>query len=153
MFSDNSSSQFASIRSSLSSIYRNYDFHLGVIKITEICIILSLICTTLVLTSSLYEIDEGFNKTGYIHLLDKLGFPWNDTHCIQSFELPDKELYVRMCRYQASVILDIIKFHIGQATSFGLYLNFNQWNYLERLQNAIDKSIDNALNVTLHKRY
>ncbi|XP_052078951.1 uncharacterized protein LOC127717247 [Mytilus californianus] len=53
--------------------------------------------------------------------------------------------------YQESVILDIRRFNRGQATSIGLYLNLNQWNYLERLQNAIDKSIDNALNVTLHK--
>lgn len=151
MLSDNSSSQYASIRSSLSSIYRNYDFHLGIIKITGICIMLSLICTTLVLTSSLYKIDKGYNKTECIQLLDKSDFPWNDTHCIQLFELPDNELYVRVCRYQESVILDIRRFHRGQATSIGLYLNLNQWNYLERLQNAIDKSIDNALNVTLHK--
>lgn len=51
-------SRFASIRSSLSSIYRNYDFHLDLIKMIGTVVLLSLLSASLVLTNSVYEMEK-----------------------------------------------------------------------------------------------
>ena len=47
----------SSIRSSLSSLYKNYDFHLDILKITGVIVLLSIMGATLAITSNLYEVD------------------------------------------------------------------------------------------------
>lgn len=71
----------------------------------------------------------------------------NDTLCdyMKPFQLPG-EYYVTVCLYQKAVRIEFRKFIIGKPTIQGLYLNLNKWNYLKRLQNYIDVSIESALN-------
>ena len=141
--------RFASIRSSLSSIYQNYDFHFDIIKMTGIIVLLSLLSTTLVMTNSVYKMEKAkkHNKSDCIHsftpevTFDSQG-QWNETLCdyMKQFPLPE-DYYVTVCLYQKTVRIDFRKFINGKPTILGFYLKLNQWNYLKRLQKYIDLSI------------
>lgn len=150
MLPEGSLSRFASIRSSLSSIYRNYDFHFDLIKMTGLVVLLSLISATLVMTNSVYQMEKVYNKSSDCNeLLTKLTYDSNDqgnnTLCdyLKDFKLPE-EYYVTVCRYQQVTNIDFRKFINGKPTIQGLYLNLRQWNYLKRLYKYIDMAIENA---------
>ena len=137
--------RFASIRSSLSSIYQNYDFHFDIIKMVGIVVILSLLSTTLVMTNSVYDMERKHNSSDCIRITGQTydsNEQWNSTLCgyIKQFRLPE-EYYVTVCLYQKTVRIDFRKFINGKPTIQGFYLNVNQWNYLKRLQKYIDLSI------------
>lgn len=136
-------SRFASIRSSLSSIYRNYDFHLGLIKVIGLAILLSLLSATLALTSSMYQMENAHNSSDCIRLSGQTfgSYELNDSTCLKQFELPDNELFVSVCIHQQSTIIDFRQFAHGKPTKHGLYLTLNQWKYLKRLHTYIDNSI------------
>ena len=99
MFSEGhtpSLSRFTSIRSSLSSIYRNYDFHFDLINMTGLVVLLSLISATLVLTTSVYEMEKVYNRSDCMQFSTDLNYPWNDTNCIKEFEF-SKMNYICGC--------------------------------------------------------
>ena len=79
-------SSFTSIRSSLSSIYRNYDFHLNLVKMTGIVVFHSIISATLILTNSVYEMEKVYNRSDCIQLTSPIQTfqsdeQWNKTVC------------------------------------------------------------------------
>lgn len=138
-------SRFASIRSSLSSIYQNYDFHFDIIKMTGIIVLLSLLSATLVMTNSVYEMERKHNGSHCIRLPGQTydsNEQWNSTLCdyMKQFPLPE-EYFITVCLYQKTVRIDFRKFINGKPTILGFYLKLNQWNYLKRLQKYIDLSI------------
>ena len=55
----------SSIRSSLCSLYKNYDFHLDILKITGVIVLLSIMSVTLAITSNLYKVDTTKNVRLY----------------------------------------------------------------------------------------
>ena len=137
--------RFASIRSSLSSIYQNYDFHFDIIKMTGIIVLLSLLSATLVMTNSVYEMERKHNGSDCIRLPGQTydsNEQWNSTLCdyMKQFPLPE-EYFITVCLYQKTVRIDFRKFINGKPTILGFYLKLNQWNYLKRLQKYIDLSI------------
>ena len=129
--------RFESIRSSLSSIYQNYDFHINVIKMVGIVVLLSLLSATLVITNSVYEMERQHNSSDCIRLPRQTydsNEQLNSTLCgyIRRFRLPE-EYFVTVCLCQKTVRIDFRKFINGKPTIQGFFLNLNQWNYLKRL--------------------
>ena len=123
-------SRFASIRSSLSSIYQNYDFHFDIIKMTCIMVLLSLLSATLVMTSSVYEMERKHNGSDCIRLPGQtydFNEQWNNTLCdyMKQFPLP-REYYFTVCLYQKTVRIDFRKCINGRPTIQGFYLKLNQ---------------------------
>lgn len=141
--------RLASVRSGLSSIYRNYDFHLSLVKMTGSVVLLSLLSASLVLTNYMYQIEKANvrNRSECItsQAPEDTQTQSNNTLCsyLKPFQLPG-EYFVTVCLYQKIVRLDFRKFLNGKPTIQGLYLDVNQWNYLKRLQNHIDTSIEFA---------
>jgi len=136
-----------SIRSSLSSLYKNYDVHLDILKITGVIVLLSIMSATLAITSNLYKVDTTKNVTDCIRLTAQMeDQQFNTTLCryIKQYPLPEN-YFVTICSYQGEIRIDFRKFINNYPTIQGVYLNTRQWNYLKRLSSRIDEAIDKAL--------
>lgn len=128
----------ASLRSSVSSIYRNYDFHFDVLKLTGVVVLLSVMAATLGLVSNIrpcqYETD--------CKRLEATEVPMNNSLCTyaKQFDLPN-DYVVTVCTYQERVRIDVRKFVGNQPTILGYFLQTNEWNQLKRLTPSIDEAI------------
>jgi hypothetical protein len=118
-------SRFASSRSSLSSIYPNYNFHFDIIKMTGILVLLSLLSATLVMTNSVYEMERKHKVLIASDCLDRHTIlmnngtapcvtTWNNFHFQRNIWL--------VCLYQKTVRIDFRKFINGNPTIQGFYL-------------------------------
>ena len=135
-----------SIRSSLSSLYKNYDFHLDILKITGVIVLLSIMSVTLAITSNLYKVDTIKNVTDCIRLTAQTeDQQFNTTLCryIKQYPLPEN-YFVTICSYQGEIRIDFLNFINNYPTIQGLYLNTRQWNYLKILTPHIEKCITHA---------
>ncbi|CAC5368666.1 unnamed protein product [Mytilus coruscus] len=96
--------RLASVRSGLSSIYRNYDFHLSLVKMTGSVVLLSLLSASLVLTNSMYQIEKANvrNRSECItsQAPEDTQTQSNNTLCsyLKPFQLPG-EYFVTVCLY------------------------------------------------------
>ena len=134
-----------SIRSSLSSLYKNYDFHLDILKLTGVVVLLSIMSATLAITSNLH-VCKGENTTDCIKLTTQpVDLQFNSTLCsyMKQYQLPGG-YYTTVCSYQGYIRIDVRKFINDRPTIQGFFVNTRQWNYLKRLKNSIDKSISEA---------
>ncbi|CAG2236254.1 unnamed protein product [Mytilus edulis] len=139
------------LRSSLSSLYANYDFHLDMVKVMGVIVLLSVTSATLAVTNNLHVCKsyKSHNATDCIrlthHPVDSLR-QYNSSICdfFQQFDLP-QDYKATVCRYQREVRIDFRQFISGHPTIKGLYFNTRQWQYLKRLIPHIDKSITKAL--------
>ncbi len=131
----------ASLRSSASSLYRNYDFHLNVLKLTGVVVLLALMTATLALITNpcTYSSDCIELKTSEV--------PMNTSLCsyAKQFPLP-KDYIVTVCTYQERVRIDVRRFIGDRATILGYFLNTEQWNHLKQLIPKIDQAIREATN-------
>ena len=64
----------SSVRSSISSWYRNYDIHFDILKLMGVLVVLLIMSATLTMTSNLYTSENSQNITDCIRLLT------TDTH-------------------------------------------------------------------------
>lgn len=127
-----------SVRSSVSSLYRNYDFHLDVLKLTGVVVLLSIMAATLGLVVHWIPCQC---ETDCIKL--KTTRPLlNDSACtyVKQFDLPEYYV-VTVCTYEERVRVDVRKFIGGQPTILGYFLSTEQWNHLKRLTSRIDSAI------------
>ncbi|CAC5357664.1 unnamed protein product [Mytilus coruscus] len=139
------------LRSSLSSLYANYDFHLDMVKVMGVIVLLSVASATLAITNNLHvcESSKSQNATDCIrlthHPVDSIR-QYNSSICdfFQQFELP-QDYKAAVCRYQREVRIYFRQFISGHPTIKGLYFNTRQWRYLKRLIPHIDSSIAKAL--------
>lgn len=141
---DDMSHTVPSLRSSFGSLYKNYDFHLNVLKMTGIVVLLSIMSATLAITSNLHVCK---NETDCIRLVTA-SKPFNNTLCsyLKRYPLPD-DYFVTVCAYHGDVRIDVRKFIHDQPTALGYFLNTRQWMYLKRLVPHIDKYISEARTV------
>ncbi|CAC5378379.1 unnamed protein product [Mytilus coruscus] len=94
------------LRSSLSSLYANYDFHLDMVKVMGVIVLLSVTSVTLAITNNLHvcESNKTQNATDCIrltsHPVDTIK-QYNSSICdyIQQFELP-QDYKATVCLYQ-----------------------------------------------------
>lgn len=137
----------ASLRSSVSSLYRNYDFHLDVMKLTGVVILLSLMTATL---SLVIHMDGG--RTDPVELT-KGKVILNASLCTyaEQFPLP-QNFFVTVCTYQAEIRIDVRKFIGDTPTILGYFVNEKQWNHLKKLVPSIDQAVVNA-KTQLHRGY
>jgi hypothetical protein len=137
----------SSIRSSLCSLYKNYDFHLDILKIPGVIVLLSIMNATLAITSNLHKVDTTKNVTDCIRLTAQMeDQQFNTTFCryIKQYPLPEK-YFVTICSFQGEIRIDFRKFINNYPTIQGVYLNTRQWNYFKGLSSHIDEAIDKAL--------
>ncbi|CAC5416576.1 unnamed protein product [Mytilus coruscus] len=139
------------LRSSLSSLYANYDFHLDMVKVMGVIVLLSVTSVTLAITNNLHvcESHKTQNATDCIRLTSHPADTikqYNSSICdyIHQFELP-QDYKATVCLYQREVRVDFRQFISGHPTIKGLYFNTRQWQYLKRLIPHIDSSISKAL--------
>ena len=146
---------FTSIRSSPSSIYRNYDFHLNLVKMTGTVVFLSIKSATLILTNSVYEMEKSLQQV-WLHPAD---IPNTDISIWWTMEQNIVWLHERISTSRRILCYCVclpdgsenwfwghIQEKLTTTHKTELYLNLRQWNYLKRLQNHIDLSIENAMN-------
>ena len=113
------------LRSSLSSLYQNYYFHLDIVKITGVLVLLSLMSATLAITNILHVCQSRHNISDCIqlgtHSIDDMN-SFNSSLCdyIQQLDLP-QQYHVTICRYQKEVRIDFRQFINEHPTSKGLY--------------------------------
>lgn len=92
------------LASSLSSLYKNYDFHLDIVKITGVLVLLSLMSVTLAITNNLH-VCESKNCTSDCIKISTLQVEtnqqFNSTLCsfTNQWSLP-QEYRVSLCLYQ-----------------------------------------------------
>ena len=136
-----------SIRSSISSLYRNYDFHFDILKLTGVVVLLSIMSATLAITSNIHIGEKPVNISDCIRLrttdTKQQQLDFNSCSYIKQFRLPE-EYYVTICRYQGVIRIDVRKFLNDRPTIQGFFLNTNQYRYLKRLISHIDESISSA---------
>lgn len=146
---------FTSIRSSPSSIYRNYDFHLNLVKMTGTVVFLSIKSATLILTNSVYEMEKSLQQV-WLHPAD---IPNTDISIWWTMEQHIVWLHERISTSRRILCYCVclpdgsenwfwghIQEKLTTTHKTELYLNLRQWNYLKRFQNHIDLSIENAMN-------
>lgn len=136
----------SSIRSSISSLCRNFDIHLDIVKFTGVVVLLSIMSATLTLTSNIYSSEKSRNTT----MIDCIRLPTIDSShqlslCsyIKQYSLPG-DYYVTICTYQGYIRVDVRLFLEGKPTIKGFFLNTNQYRYFKRLTPHIDKAIELA---------
>lgn len=139
------------LASSLSSLYKNYDIHMDIVKIIGVLVLLSLMSATLTITNNLHVCESKNNSSDCIKLATipvTINQQFNSTLCsfMKQFEMPG-EYYVTICVYQKEVRIDFRQFINGYPTVKGLYFNVRQWQYLKRLESHIDKLITTAMTV------
>ena len=111
------------LASSLSSLYKNYDCHLDIVKLTAVLVLLSIISATLAITNNLDVCKSLNNTSDCIKLttqpVDKNHL--NSTLCsyITQYELAEN-YFVTVCLYQKEVRIDFRQFINGQPTIKGL---------------------------------
>lgn len=140
----------ASLRSSTSSLYRNYDFHFDIVKLTGVVVLLSLMTATLAMVTHVHTCEY---NTDCIELTTSEAPTMNDSLCTyaQQFPLP-KNYVVTVCTYQGEVRIDVRKFIGGRPTILGYFMNTEQWNHLKRLTPRIDNAIVNATREPTNQR-
>ena len=138
----------SSIRSSMSSLYRNFEIHLDILKLTGVVVLLSIMSVTLALTGNIYSREKSQNTT----MIDCIRSPTIYTRqqlymslCsyIKQYPLPG-DYYVTICTYQSNITVDVRFFLNGKPTIKGFFLNTNQYRYFKRLIPHIDKAIKTA---------
>lgn len=131
-----------SVRSSASSLYRNYDVHLDILKLTGIVVLLAIMAATLALITHVHpcHYDTDCKEIQISEV------PMNDSLCsyVEQFSLSD-DYTLTVCNYQTKVRIDVRKFIGGHPTILGYFINTAQWNQLKRLTPKIDRAIVEAL--------
>ena len=135
----------SSIRSSMSSLYRNFDIHLDILKLTGVVVLLSIMSVTLALTSNIYSYEKRQNTTmidciKIEHSVTREQLNMSLCKYIKQYQLPGN-YYVTICVYQSSIRVDVRLFHKGKPTIRGFFLNLNQYSYFKRLIPHIDKAV------------
>ena len=138
----------SSIGSSISSLYRNFDIHFEILKITGVIVLLSIMSVTLALTSNIYSSEKKQNttRTDSIKLanIDTIEqFNMSSCSYIKQYHLPGN-YFVTICTYQSRIRVDVRLFLNGKPTIRGFFLNRNQYRYFKRLIPHINKAVKSA---------
>ena len=127
-----------SLTSSVDSFVDRFKLHLAIVKWTGALVLLSLTITTVSVVSRMHTCPVNYDC---IRISSPPISEFNSTLCtyVDQYELPE-HYYVSVCRYDGKVRIDIRQFLNDQ----GVTLSLAQYDYLQRLQSHIRRSIHNA---------
>ena len=101
----------STLASSLSCLYKNYDIHLDILKVTGVLVLLSLMSATLAITNNLHACESKNCTSDCIKISTQqveTSLQFNSTLCsyMKQWSLP-QEYSVTLCLYQKEVRIDI----------------------------------------------